>query len=952
MVDPSEWELSRDRIFVGSPYAAVPSDDDSSTRSPRSGRRPSSQIAFPKVGTDFVGFRLIGELGRGSFGRVYLGRQGELAGRLVALKVCPEVLTESQKLAQLQHTHIVPIHSFHQAGPLQAVCMPFFGSTTLADVLRDLGRLEGPPASGKGIISTLEQRKSRTRATLDPSDTASTQPAMAVGPADATPLPGEFHRDLFLAPESTLRHLEELTYVEAVLWMGACLADGLQHAHERGIIHRDLKPANVLLADDGRPMLLDFNLAEDLHDRHDDAGRPVGGTLPYMSPEHLAAFMGLPAPGSGVGARVKPRVDERSDLYSLGVILTELLIGKTPFARLPGAAEAVVPLMIADRLESVPAIRAYNPRVSPAVESILRKCLEADPARRYQTAQELRDDLQRQLSHAPLLHAAEPSYAERLQKWGRRHPRLSSWTTASLVGGVLLLSMLLALVSRARRLDGLEAREQLASFQDTSRTAGLFLVGRHDDEADRREGQSLARQALATYGVLDDDDWRDRKRVKALDESSRRGLSQDIGDTLLLMAYEVEPAEGLALNDRALACYAGDAPRSLWRQRVDLLDKLGRADGSADALLESKKAQHVSARDHYIEGVGLIHAGDYTKATDELTKAVELDPTHVEARFALGRCCLEGFADENGRTAEAIHHYSICIGMRPTLAFAWYSRGLARLRLGRYAEAEADFGRASELRWTLIPALVGRAAARDGQGKRREAVADLDEALERGGPQTRALLLRSKVRKKLGDAVGATCDREDALRLVPSNEEGWIARGVARAPTDPEGALADFVRAVQIEPRSLAGWRNQASILSAMRGKAPEAIAALDRADRLFSNHAPTIAMRGLLNARLGRDEAALKDARSALTLAKESPATLVQVASIYALCSPRDAKHRDRAFQLLASALRAGYDPSLLVTDDLKPIRDDKRFTALIAAAKTLHAGSMRDATKATARR
>ena len=507
-------------------------------------------------------------------------------------------------------------------------------------------------------------------------------------------------------------------------------------------------------------------------------------------------------------------------------------------------------------------------------------------------------------------------------------------------------------MSRARRLDGLEAREQLASFQDASRTAGLFLVGRHDDEAERREGRSLARQALATYGVLEDDDWRDRKRVKVLDEASRRGLSRDIGDTLLLMAYEVEPEEGLALNDRALAAFEGEAPRSLWRQRADLLGKLGRSDGSAEALRGFAKTQHVSARDHYLEGTGLMYEGDYAKAIDELKKAVEIEPSHVAAHFALGRCCLDGFPDANGRTAEAIHHYSICIGLRPTLSSAWDARGQARLRLGRLAEAEADFTRALELRWTFVSTLVGRASARDGQGKTREAVADLDAALERGGPQTRALLLRSMMHRKLGDAVAAKRDREEALRLVPSNEEGWVARGVARAPTDPEGALADFVRAVEVEPRSLPGWRNRAGLLSGMKGKTPEAIAALDRADRLFPDHAPTIASRGILNARLGRNEAALKDARSALRLAKGSPTTLVQVASIYALCSRRDANHRDFAIQLVASALRTGYDPSLLATDDLKPLREDERFVALVRAAKTLQAGSPPGAAKAMAGR
>ncbi len=114
------------------------------------------------MGQEFLGFRLVAELGRGAFGRVYLARQGDLADRPVALKVSTGCFAESQKLARLQHTHIVPVYSFHRAGSLQAVVMPYFGPTTLADVLDDLGHRDTLPASGKGLVSTLHSRRTRS----------------------------------------------------------------------------------------------------------------------------------------------------------------------------------------------------------------------------------------------------------------------------------------------------------------------------------------------------------------------------------------------------------------------------------------------------------------------------------------------------------------------------------------------------------------------------------------------------------------------------------------------------------------------------------------------------------------------------------------------------------------------------------------------------------------------
>ena len=138
----------------------------------------NAEAKFPEPGTTFLGFRLVEEMGRGAFGRVYLALQGDLAARPVALKVAWDVTGESQTLAQMQHTNIVPIYSVHRKGPFQAVCMPFFGRTTLADVVRYLGGRRGLPNSGRELRSTLEWSRSGTvpsRGTSQPS----TDPGLA-----------------------------------------------------------------------------------------------------------------------------------------------------------------------------------------------------------------------------------------------------------------------------------------------------------------------------------------------------------------------------------------------------------------------------------------------------------------------------------------------------------------------------------------------------------------------------------------------------------------------------------------------------------------------------------------------------------------------------------------------------------------------------------------------------
>ena len=110
---------------------------------------------FPQVGQSFLDFELVEELGRGAFGIAYLARQSELGQRPVVLKLTAERSVEPQRLAQLQHSHIVPIHSVHHDGTLQGVCMPYFGRATLAHATRQLHRTARMPSRGDELLALL-----------------------------------------------------------------------------------------------------------------------------------------------------------------------------------------------------------------------------------------------------------------------------------------------------------------------------------------------------------------------------------------------------------------------------------------------------------------------------------------------------------------------------------------------------------------------------------------------------------------------------------------------------------------------------------------------------------------------------------------------------------------------------------------------------------------------------
>jgi serine/threonine protein kinase/Tfp pilus assembly protein PilF len=900
--------------------------------------------SFPEAGQTFLDFRLLRELGRGAFGRVFLAEQKGLAGRRVALKIAADLVGESQTLAQLQHTHIVPIYSVHQAGPLQAVCMPYLGKTTIAGLLAELARHPAPPRSGLGLLCA-SQVLHHPATHLTPTQVIEPAAAPLSQTAAAAPAPTEIPEVARLGLSPVIRQrLEGCTYVEAVLWLGECLADGLAHAHERGILHRDLKPANVLLTDEGQPMLVDFNLAEDVKVRGTASGALIGGTLLYMSPEHLESFQGHCR-----------EIDARSDIYALGVILYQLLTRRYPFASGSTAGKKqtgsslpeLIEEMKVERRQSPPRLRDSNRDISPAVEAIIRKCLEPSPLRRYQTARALKDDLRRQLDGLPLLHADEPSLRERALKWWRRHPRLLG---RAAIAGVMVLTLLAGFLTwRARDLARAEqAWSALDGFRRDMRSAHGLLTAQADDPAEREQGLVLAHQALARYPAPGDAEWPAHPAVAGLPESEQLRLKRDLGELLLLVARAETPAgrdrkqdladararlqKTLELNRLAEACFESDVPAALWWQRADILRQLGDR-GESDRFRErAEQTPPQSADDFYLSARELAGQGGPHKAMPLLRQATRLDPRHFWAWFLLGRCL-----GDTGEDVKAVTCYSVCIALQPQSASAYFQRGLAHIQMKDYPQARADFDQTLVLQPEYVEAFLNRALVRQTQKDYAGAVDDLSAALKLGAAPTRVYFLRARARELAGDAAGAKQDFAEGLQRRPADEKSWIARGLARLGSAPEKALEDFDQALKLNPRSRAALRNKAHVLAEKLDRPRDSIAALDLVVQHYPDFATARSERGVMHARLGDRSKALADAQDALKRDGRPPLRY-QVACIYALTSRTHAEDRGPALKLLRDALRQGYGSTLLAGDkDLDPLRSTPEFQRLAQAVAVL---------------
>ncbi len=443
--------------------------------SPASAETVGTAVAPPAVGTRLGDFEILGEIGRGGMGIVYRARQTAL-NRTVALKVLPasahrrqstarRFQTEAQAVARLNHPNVVPIFAEGHCDGHR-----FYAMELIEGISLDLAIHRRPEllssASSRGSFETDAGNLPLTSSAADSND----------ADYSATNSPEEPEAPL---PNRTLADFRHL----ALLVAGA--AEGLAHAFDRGVIHRDVKPNNLLLGSDGRLHITDFGLAHLEGEPHETMAGEVIGTAVYLSPEQVR------------GDACK--VDHRTDVYSLGATLYELLTHNRPFG---GKSRDQILLRICTEDARRP--RDYDPRIPQDLETICLRAMEKAPARRFATTAEMAEDLHRFAEGRPIL-SRRVGPLEIATKWARRHRA----ATVALVGLIGLVALAAGMVRSERA----ARRGKAAGILQAAYSKLAYLDYRHPEllEDSLREAENLGAdpqqlalaRALASLGAQD-----------------------------------------------------------------------------------------------------------------------------------------------------------------------------------------------------------------------------------------------------------------------------------------------------------------------------------------------------------------------------------------------------------------------------------------------------------------
>jgi serine/threonine protein kinase/Tfp pilus assembly protein PilF len=619
-------------------------------------------------------YRLLREIGRGGMGVVYEAEQISL-GRRVALKVLPfagtldakqlqRFKTEAQAAAQLHHTNIVPVFAVGQERGVHYYAMQFIDGQTLAALIHELRRsagIEPPDAPETSGSSDDADSKALEGAPTKPAASAETPP---------------------VAPLVTEHSTKRSTFYRTVAALGKQAAEALEHAHQLGVVHRDIKPANLILEDRGNLWITDFGLARFQRDAGVTLTGDLLGTLRYMSPEQALAQRGL--------------VDHRTDIYSLGATLYELL---TLHPVWEGIDRRELLRQIAWEEPRPP--RRLNKEIPVELETIVLKALAKEPSERYAAAQELAEDFQRFLDDRPVL-AQRTTRVQQLKKWLRRH-RAVVWIMAVLLAKALIGSIVAAVLI----------------YQEQQRTVEAY----HREQAQRRRAETNLRLALAALDeiylkVVEDQLPRDPQREPEYRELLQKALSfyeqfAQINRNETMVRLETGRAY-LRVGTIQQKLGQHDKAEESFQQSVRLLREL------SDYFPTDPVARQELAKAH--QSLGLLYRATgrlrdaehaYRLALDLRQQLVDAEPKSAPFRQELASTHrnlgtvfkLMNRLEEAGKSYQkAIDLYRQLVDEAPAtmdyqqgLAASLNNMGILRADTGRFHEAETAYHRALDI---------------------------------------------------------------------------------------------------------------------------------------------------------------------------------------------------------------------------------------------------------------
>jgi serine/threonine-protein kinase len=674
------------------------------------------------------------------------------------------------------------------------------------------------------------------------------------------------------------------------LFLEVCQA--VQHAHQKGIIHRDLKPSNVLVSHhDVTPVVkvIDFGIAKATGGKLTEqtvytAVTQMIGTPLYMSPEQ-AGLSDLD-------------VDTRSDVYSLGVLLYELLTGTTPFEsetlkqagheelrRIiredePPRPSARLSAMQHAHLSTIAEQRGLEPRrlsqqLRGELDWIVMKALEKDRERRYESASAVAADVQRYLSDEPVL-ACPPSTGYRLRKFARRHrARLA---VAAVLGLVLLVVAGLGggaglwWAQKRAEAEG-EARAALheaAGLQEqgrwlearsaAQRAAGVLASAEADTDL-RRQAEELARdldmvyrlEEAALQGAAVRDGRFDRHAAEEAyaEAFTWYGLDvqaldpQEAGARIRACAIRAQLAAHLDIwiavrshlqhrSTQHLVAVAHEADPDPWRNRIR--DVLsGKDPDGLEEVIRAAHAQQLPDTTAALLGLEAVHTAAAPRAVDLLEGIRWRHPDDFWINEALGLCLL---GQQPARAEEAVRYLMVAVALRPRSPGASLNLGVAFDEQGRPGEAVAAFQNAIALKPDYAEAHNDLGIALSAKGDLTGAIAAYQKAIALKPEDAEAYTNLGLALHDRGDLIGAIAAHQTAIALKPDLAGAHYNLGVTlKAKGDLAEAIAACQKALALKPDYAEAYSNLGNALHD-KGDLIGAIAAHQKAIALKPDYA------------------------------------------------------------------------------------------------------------------